>query len=79
MVQKCVTATSMMVLQSWNKLFIILGAMMLFHERFTPMSCLGCALSLSGCVAFGMAQNAAKAKSLEHQPLLPTKSPSIEK
>jgi len=79
MVQKCVTATSMMVLQSWNKLFIILGAMLLFHERFTPISCLGCALSLSGCVGFGMAQNAAKAKSQEQQPLLPTNAESRDK
>merc|ERR1719265_87082 len=65
MVQACVSATSMTVLQTMNKLFIILAAMLVFQERFTPLSCIGCALSLLGCVAYGMAQQAAKQSSSE--------------
>lgn len=60
MVQACVSATSMTVLQTLNKLFIILAAMIAFNESFTPLSCIGCALSLIGCAAYGVAQQAAR-------------------
>jgi len=71
MVQKCVTATTMMVLQTTNKFFIILAAMFFFHDRFTPMSFIGCGLSLLGCAAYGMAQHSAKQAAKELQSLLP--------
>jgi len=60
MVQACVSATSMTVLQTLNKLFIIFAAMIVFNERFTPLSCIGCTLSLIGCAAYGVAQQAAR-------------------
>lgn len=71
MVQKCVTATTMMVLQTTTKLFIILAAMFFFNDRFTPISFVGCALSLLGCAAYGKVQHSAKQASVEHRPLLP--------
>merc|ERR1719408_530690 len=46
MVQKGVTATTMMVLQTTTKLFVIVAAMVLFHDRFTTTSFMGCLLSL---------------------------------
>lgn len=60
MLQKLVTATTMSVLQTMNKMFIITAAMVVFNDRFTPLSFTGCVLSLLGCAAYGMAQQAAK-------------------
>lgn len=71
MVQKSVTATSMMVLQTTNKMAIIIAATMLFNDRFTSTSFIGCGLSLIGCAAYGMAQHSARQASLEHKPLIP--------
>jgi len=71
MVQKVVTATSMMVLQTTNKMFIIVAAMFFFNDRFTLTSLIGCGLSLAGCAAYGMAQHSAVQASVEHKPLLP--------
>jgi hypothetical protein len=59
MVQRCLMATSMMVLQTMTKLFIILAAMIVFHDRFTVASCLGCCISLLACGAYGLAQRSA--------------------
>jgi len=71
MVQKAVTATSMMVLQTTNKMGIIAAAMFFFNDRFTLTSFVGCVLSMVGCAAYGMAQRSAMQASLEHRPLLP--------
>jgi solute carrier family 35 protein len=71
MVQKCVTATSFMVLQTTVKIFIIFAAMVIFHDRFTSMSFAGCFMSLAGCGCYGAAQHSAKQASLEQQRLLP--------
>jgi drug/metabolite transporter (DMT)-like permease len=70
--QKCVTATTMMTLQTTNKLVIIVAAMFIFSDRFTPKSLLGCMLSLLGCAAYGVAQRAASQASDEHKSPLPT-------
>jgi len=71
MVQKAVTATSMMVLQTSNKMVVIGAAMFFFNDRFTLTSFLGCALSIVGCAAYGMAQHSAMQASVENRPLLP--------
>lgn len=72
MVQKCIDATAMLVLQVTNKVFIILGAMLFFNDRFNFASSVGCAMSLLGCAAYGVAQRGAREGSSALQPLLPT-------
>jgi len=83
MVQKCIDATTMMVLQVTNKLGIIVAAMLFFNDRFTLTSFIGCAASLLGCAAYGAAQQAAREgkeislyslimSAFQQQPLLPT-------
>lgn len=67
MVQACVSATSFSVLQCLTKVLIILAAMLIFHDHFTPLSCFGCVMSLIGCAAYSMAQQAAKQASEEHK------------
>lgn len=54
MVATCGSATSINVLTVANKLFIIIGAMVLFSERFTLPSLIGAITSLAGCAAYGM-------------------------
>lgn len=47
----------MLVLQTTNKIAVIGCAMFLFHDRFTPLSAVGCGLSLLGCFLYGVARD----------------------
>merc|ERR1740121_1899358 len=61
--QQLVSGTSVLVMQNFNKVLIISIGMGFFHEHLTPLSFLGCAVSLLGCFAYGYLRLPAEAKS----------------
>jgi drug/metabolite transporter (DMT)-like permease len=61
--QQLVSGTTVLVVQNCNKLLIISIGMGQFHENITPLSLLGCAVSLLGCFAYGYLRVPAEAKS----------------
>mmetsp|Transcript_113428 Transcript_113428/g.308085 ORF Transcript_113428/g.308085 Transcript_113428/m.308085 type:complete len:421 (+) Transcript_113428:89-1351(+) len=63
--QQLVSGTTVLVMQNFNKLLIIALGMFVFHEHLTPMSFLGCFVSLLGCFAYGYLRLPSEAKKSE--------------
>jgi len=61
--QQLVSGTTVLVMQNFNKLLVISIGMGIFHEHLTPMSLLGCLISLLGCFVYGYMRLPAEAKS----------------
>merc|ERR1719333_1426341 len=61
--QQLVSGTTVLVMQNFNKLLIISIGMGMFHEHLTPLSLLGCLISLLGCFVYGYMRLPAEAKS----------------
>lgn len=74
MVQKAVTATTLTVLQTTAKMVIIVGAMVVFNDRFTYVSFCGCGMSLLGSAAYAMSQHYAKQGCAEQKCLIEEKA-----
>jgi drug/metabolite transporter (DMT)-like permease len=51
--QQLFSSTSVLMMQNFNKIVIILIGICVFHEHLTPMSLLGCVVSLLGCFTYG--------------------------
>ncbi|CAK0829706.1 unnamed protein product [Prorocentrum cordatum] len=60
--QQLVSGTTVLVMQNFNKLLIIALGMFVFHEHLTPMSFLGCFVSLLGCFGYGYLRLPSEAK-----------------
>jgi drug/metabolite transporter (DMT)-like permease len=61
--QQLVSGTTVLVMQNFNKLLIISIGMGMFHEHLTPLSLVGCLISLLGCFVYGYMRLPAEAKS----------------
>jgi len=61
--QQLFSGTSVLMLQNFNKILIISIGVGLFHEHLTPMSLLGCAVSLLGCFTYGYVRLPSEASS----------------
>jgi len=51
--QKILSGTTILVIQNFNKILIIIMGAELFGEKFSFLSCVGCVVSLAGCFWYG--------------------------
>merc|ERR1719456_737257 len=61
------SATMMLVLQNTNKVLLILGATILFHDTFNAISATGCAISLLGSFGYAWIDQTEKTEATQPQ------------
>jgi len=72
--QKLISATSFLMLQNLNKVFVIFIGVLIFKDKFTILAAVGCSLALGGAIWYGFVRlpsETALAKDTEGARLLP--------